>query len=269
MHESCVHSGGVLQDPTCSKFYINGYSRFHQRARLFAVASAISSRVPEGFQARLMEGPRVASVYDELWAAASKELRYVIDIADDMWKSLAVVAGCSAGELRDRAIGAAHISYHFIWRRVLEPAAQLPWRLCRGDVDDNLDEIAAMDDEPSEPCTKQLWFLLQGEEVERSQLKMLVELFGECSWSSLPAEQQHGSLSLLHRWHPEYGLESLVSRALLHQAVRLIPRQSALDKKITKVMNKISKVERANPDKATGSHMLVAALVHVMKQRKD
>ena len=216
-----------------------------------------------------MEDPRVASAYDQLWESASKELRYVVDMSDEMWGSLAIAAGCSAGELKDRAIAASHVSYHFLWRRVLEPASQLPWRLCRGDVYENMDELAAMSDPPSDPCSHQLWTLLQEDEIERSHLKMLIELFGQCSWSSLPAEQQHGSLSLLHRWHPEYGLESLVSRALLHQTVRLIPRQSKLDKQISKVQSKMSKIERAHPDKATGSHMLVAALVHVMKQRKD
>jgi hypothetical protein len=49
----------------------------------------------------------------------------------------------------------------------------------------------------------------------------------------------------------------------------LIPRESDLEKKIGRTMAKLSKIQRSNPDKVSGSHMLVVALVRVMKQRKD
>ena len=216
----------------------------------------------------LMQDPRVASSYNDLWDRASRELRSLVDIPDHMWATLAVAAKCDAGQLKDKVISAGHVAYHFLWRRVLEPASQLPWKLCRGDADAHLDEIAAMENPPSEPCSYHIWHLLK-EKHERVQIKMVIDLLSQCSWSSLPAEQQHGSLSLLHRWHPEYGLDSLISRAFLHQVVRLIPRESDLDKKIARVMAKLSKIQRADPEKASGSHMLVAALVRVMKQRKE
>ena len=210
----------------------------------------------------------MASHFDELWGAASQELRWVIDVPDHMWCSLAVAAGCRADVLKDKTIGAAHVAYHFLWRRVLEPASEYPWRLCRGDPDEHLDDIAAMDGPPAEPNVSHLWHLLQ-EDYPRSQLKDVIKLFGECSWSSLPAEQQHGSLSLLHRWHPEYGMESLVSRALLHSAVRLLPHEGKLDKAIGRVLKKMAKLDDKAPEKVTGSHMMVAAMTKVFRTRKD
>ena len=257
-----------VQDKTASKFYINGYSRFSKPARLFAVSSAVASRVSEGFQKGLMKDPRVASNYADLWGAASSELRYCIDLPEHVWATLATVADCTPATLQDKTIAACHTSYHWLWRRVLAPAGQRPWSLCRGDIDENLDCLAAETDEPVEPCTRQLWLLL-GEGHPRVQLRKVVELLGQCSWSSLPAEQQHGSLALLHRWHPEYGMEMLISRSLLHTAFRLVPHQSKLDKSISRVIAKMDKLERCDPSKATGSHMLVKALVDVLIGRKD
>lgn len=265
----CIHAFVCkTQDPSCSKFYINGFSRLGPQARFFSAAAAMASKVSEGFQEVLMQDPRVASSYTELWSRASQELRSLVDIPDHMWGSLATAAGCEPGQLKDKVISAGHVAYHFLWRRVLEPASQLPWKLCRDNADDHLDSIEAMESPPSEPCANHIWHLL-AEKHERSQIKMVIDLLAQCSWSSLPAEQQHGSLSLLHRWHPEYGLDSLLSRAFLHQVVRLIPRESDLEKKIGRTMAKLSKIQRSNPDKVSGSHMLVAALVRVMKQRKD
>ena len=232
------------------------------------MSSAIASRVAEGFQTEMMEDNRVGSNYEKLWGAASKELRWVIDLPDHFWSSLAAVAQSRPDELQDKTIGAAHVSYHFLWRRVLEPASGYPWKLCRGDPDDNLDEIAEMEHEPTESVCRNFWHLLQ-EDRPRSQLKGVLVLLGQCSWSSMPAEQQHGSLSLLHRWHPDYGLESLVSRALIHQAVRMLPSESKLDKQVSNVIKKVEKVDRMNPEKATGSHLLVSAMVKVIRGRKE
>ena len=254
-----------------SKFYLNGYARFTREARIFAVCSALSSRVPEGFQLSLMEDNRVAVRYDELWGVATKEMKWVVSVSDDVYESLArAVTGdeCRPGMLKDEVIRAAHASYHFIWRRVLEPASNLPWRLCRGDLDENIDEIASLSVPPSEPCSRHMWHLIQ-EEFSRDQLKLVLELLGECPWSSLPAEQQHASVSLLHRWHPEYGVESLVCRSLMHQMVRILPQTSKVDKHISRVIKKLQRLSNKVPEKASGSHMLVQALVRVVKGRKD
>ena len=150
----------------------------------------------------MMEDSRVATHYGELWDVASRELRGVIDTPEHMWSSIAAVAGCRADELKMKTIEAAHVSYHFLWRRVLEPASELPWRLCRGNIDDNLQELAEMESAPEEPCARNMWHLLRDPLFPRSQLRGVIELLGQCSWSSMPAEQQHGRLSLLHRWHP-------------------------------------------------------------------
>ena len=216
-----------------------------------------------------MEDNRVGARFGELWSAASKELKWVIDLPRHVFVKIAEgTGGCSPADLQDRVIAAAQVSYHFIWRRVLQPASLYPWRLCRGDIDANLDELAELDSAPDEPCTQHIYELLQ-EDHPRPQLVEAVQLLGQCPWSSMPAEQQHASVALLHRNHQEYEMPQLICRALLHQAVRLLPHQSKIDKQLARVMKKMAKVQRAVPQRAGGSHMLVKALVAVVRTRQE
>ena len=126
--------------------------------------------------------------------------------------------------MKDMCLKAAHVSYHFLWRRVLHPAQGLPWSLCRGDIEDNLEELSKMEC-PEEPVSKQLWMLMSMKH-SMPQLVSVIRLIGEIGWTSLPAEQQHGSLAAIKRWHPDYGLESLLSRGLRLQIARLLPSAS-------------------------------------------
>ena len=84
----------------------------------------------------------------------------------------------------------------------------------------------------------------------------------------MSAEQQHASVALLHRWHQEYGLEQLIPRALLHQAARLLPSESKTDKLLSNICKKMDRLDDKMPRRATGSHMLVKALVAVVKKRQ-
>ena len=257
------------EDSRCSKFYLNGYARFDKDARSFAAIASISSRVSEGFQGELLEDSRVAATYPVLWRTASEELRWIVDLPISTWRSIASVVGCTAAELRDDTIAASHASYHFLWRRVLEPAGQLPWRLCRGSIECNLRALAAEEHEPEEPCSRQFWLLLNREvPYPMAQLVETVELLGQVSWSSLPAEQQHGSLAALHRWHPEYELETLVFRALCHQMVRLLPSESQADRQISKIVRQMKKLESKVPERAGAQHMVLKAILAVARGRK-
>ena len=236
---------------------------------MFAVLASISSRIAEGIQSELLEDSRIASTYASLWDTAAQEMRWVIDLPMWVWSALASVAQSSPEQIQDEAIAASHISFHFLWRRVLQPASELPWRLFRGDIESNLEAMKA-GPQPEEPCSSQLWELMHDHPLfPRSNLVGVVELLGQVSWSSLPAEQQHGSLAALHRWHPEYELDTLVSRALCHQMVRLLPSASDLDKKISRIARQLRKLDSKVPERARGQHMLLKALMAVARGRKD
>ena len=122
----------ALQDPSVSNFYINGYNRFGPAARNFAVCASVSAWVAESLQVELMSDNRMCNLHSDLWQIAASEVRWIVDFKEGLWELLAQAAGVDMWGLRHNAIHASHVSFHFIWRRILEPSGDLPWSLTRG-----------------------------------------------------------------------------------------------------------------------------------------
>ena len=135
----------------------------------------------------------------------------------------------------------------------------------RGDRSQNLEDLKN-GDSPTEPVSKQLWVLLhQG--YNRHQLEAALELMADCSWTSMVVEQQHGSMASIHRHHPEYGAQTLVTRALVLQCRRLLPAATKEEKQLLRMSAQLEKVLRRNPDKNTGRQALVSALFEHLRER--
>ena len=256
----------IRRDTHSSLFYLNGYSRLDEQGRNFLVRASIASRVAEGVEAELMQDSRVAHTLPELWKAASEELSWVIGLGNEVWGPLAEVCGSTIAELKSGCIQAAHISYHFLWRRVFEPAGALPWRLVRGDIAANLRELKA-DDPPAEPFSNQLWQLLH-QDFPIKMLVDVVDVLGQAGWTSVPAEQQHGSLAQFRKWHPDYGIQTLVSRAMLGCAARLLPKQTADERRASTLIRKLKQASQKNPSKVGGRQLFLQGLAAVALPRK-
>ena len=108
----------------------------------------------------MMRDNRVAKIADDLWDTAAKEVKSAISIPDSTYALLGKLCDRPGAAVKDDCINAAHISFHFFHRRVLVPAGELPWCLCRGDIERNLDDLAAQEC-PDEPVSKNLWLLMQ------------------------------------------------------------------------------------------------------------
>ena len=128
----------ITHDTNASLFYLNGHARLTADRRAFLVVVAMVIRLAESALQSLLEDPRVATTYDSLWQTMADEMMWLAQLPLCVWEVLGCVAEMGAVELRSRCIAGAHTSFHFIWRRVLEPAGDLPWSLCRGDGKANL-----------------------------------------------------------------------------------------------------------------------------------
>ena len=250
-----------------SLFFLRGFDRLDAGRLEFMAMCAVASRVPEAIQADLMRDNRVAKTADALWETGAKELKWAIDLPDSTYTLLADLCNSSGSALKDRCIDAAHTSFHFLYRRVLEVAGELPWCLCRGDIGQNLDDLAAQEC-PDEPVSKNLWLLLH-RRFNKAQLIATVEMIGEVGWTSLPAEQQHASLAMLHKWHPEYDMTTLISRSLLLQASKLLPAASKEEKLAAQLSAKLDFILRSHPDKVRGRQMLLGSMVRICSDKKD
>ena len=253
-------------DTSSGKFYLGGFSRLVRSRKQYMVKAAIASRIAEAFQLELMEDSRVAVVYETLWRSIAKEMKWLVDLDISIWHTLGCVCGLSADQLRDACIVAGHITVHFLWRRVLHPASCMPWSLCRGDIEQNLRDLAASD-YPDDAVGQQLWTLLQAD-FNIEQLKGVVRCLAEVGWTSLVAEQQHGSLAAFRKHHAEYGTETLITRSFLMQVSRLLPKQSAEDRRISSTLRRLRKLESSDPSKASGRHEMLKSLLNIAYKKK-
>ena len=177
-------------------------------------------------------------------------------------------AASHGAALTDKCIEAAHVAFHFIYRRIFVPAAELPWRLVRGDIAGNLERLAS-DDCPEEPVSKNMWILMNEKGFNKDQLVATVRMLGEAGWTSLPAEQQHASLAMLHKWHPYYDTKTLVSRSFLLQMYKLLPRESKEERQADRLAHKLQRVLRAAPEKVRGRQMMVGAMISICQGKHD
>ena len=142
----------IKKDKSNSLFFLRGFDRLTASRLEFMAVAAVVGRVPEAVQADLMNDNRVAKAADSLWETAAKEVKWVIDLPDSTFALLAELFDKTGPAVKDACINAAHVSFHFMYRRFLEVAGELPWSLCRGNIGQNLEDLAA-DECPDEPVS--------------------------------------------------------------------------------------------------------------------
>ena len=101
------------------------------------------------------------------------------------------------------------------------------------------------------------------------ELVKVVELFGHVPWTSLIAEQQHSSLAQLNRWHPDYGLESLMLRSFIVQISRMLPATCEVQKSVAKLSRQLDKLRAACPARSGGRQEFLKAIIEVAKRKRD
>ena len=257
----------IKREKHANMWFLRGFDRLDAKKVEFVAVCAVASRVPEAVQADLMKDNRVALQVDSLWETAAKEVKWVVDLPEGTWAVLGDLCNRPGGWMKDMAINAAHIAFHFFHRRVLAPVAEYPWSLIHGDIAGNLDDLAA-EECPDEPISRNMWLLMH-RAFPKAQLIKTVDMLGHVGCTSLPAEQQHASLALLHKWHPDYDTTTLISRALLLQASKLLPIRTNAEKQAEKLSTKLQYILRAEPHRARGRHQLVAAMLQICSGKKE
>ena len=257
----------LIMKESTTIFFLRGLDRVKERHLEFMATCAMASRLPEALQLAMMKDNRVAQTADSLWEEAAKMMKWAINVSDDTYALLGQLCKRPGSAIKDACINAAQISFHFFYRRVLVRAGELPWRLVRGDIAHNLEDLAAGVC-PEEPVSKNLWLLMH-RPFPKAQLIKTVELLGEVPWTSLPAEQQHSSLAMLRKWHPEYAVNTLISRALLLQAFKLLPTQSKAEKLAERLSGRLQNILRAQPEKISGRQMLVASMIRICTGKRE
>ena len=85
-----------------------------------------------------------------------------------------------------------------------------------GDIDKNL-AVMKEEEEPTEEITKKSWELLPMDWNLRELKKGILLLLLQVCWSTLTSDQQRALVSLLKRHHPDYELNTLLSRTQVYK----------------------------------------------------
>ena len=192
--------------------------------REFTVVCGMASYVADSVLELLLEDPRAGLQLDTWILAAQEYLSWLSEWEPAWWACLARRALGDQGngrQLQDKVLQAAFVSMAFMQQEIFVPASQPPWRLGRGDIEDNLKKLGEGPAATESTTWKIQKLVIMGSNMQ--ELVAGVRLLMEASWATSVTEQQHASVQLVQRRHPAYFLPLLLMRAGLHSLRRLLP----------------------------------------------
>ena len=101
------------------------------------------------------------------------------------------------------------------------------------------------------------------------QIVAILDALGQAGWTTVPAEQQHGSLAAFKRWHPQYGSDILATRALVGQLVRLLPSETRDERRAAQLIRKLKTLDGKQPQKAAGRQQFLKSIIAVAKRMRS
>ena len=257
----------IKKVPHVSLYHLNGFDRLVGDVQRFLVEASIVSRPMDAVLALLMEDSRVAQRYEELDSAIREEMDWMLNLPDKLWELLGELVSESPGKLRSRCLQAGSESAAQFTKRCLNVAAQRPWSLCRGDIEANVDMLAAENEAPtSDEISHHIWHLCRIG-FNKTQIVKGVMLLGNVPWATIPTEQFHASAAALMRVHPEYTQSTLRCRAFVLTLNRLMPRPTEDEKSIATLQRRLATLQRKQPHKASGRHMYLRDIIDLAKEK--
>ena len=149
----------VIADEGVQPYYTNGYKKATPEARLFVAVAAIAFYPAETVAIEILEDDRLILRQEELRLAMTEEMRYVSELPASTFEFIAEAAcvGISASDFRTRVLRSMHVAGAYINRDVFSELDALPWSLLKGNIYDNVANIASMGAKPSEDTSSQIW----------------------------------------------------------------------------------------------------------------
>ena len=150
--------------------------------------------------------------------------------------------GMTARVLLDHTLQAAHVIAAFLQQEVFYLQECPPWSLLFGDIPANVRALREGEDATEAVTWKIQQLARQGSNLY--ELHTGLRLLREASWCTTTTEQQHASVKMVQRHHPDYFLNQLVVRAALHSFRRLLPEPSPEQKLIARLGHKLGRLVR-------------------------
>lgn len=239
----------ILQNPHNSRYYISGFADHWTSAVAHLTAVVATASFPsDAALAALMNDDRVAMTVEGIESDIVSELQYVQTLPGEIWDLLGERSMWDGIRLRSAASASSFTAAGFMFWR-LRIFHELPWRLCRGDVHDNLSVLAASD-MPSDQVTQRIWRLMRMG-YPKEEVASAVRLMGCASFSSIQVEQGHSFASNILKRHKEVGAEALRCRSLV-SSLRVLTEVSVAEKKVIAGQRQLEGLRRKRPQHFTG-----------------
>ena len=241
-------------------YYLRQAALINDHILMYACVAALGTRPCNDLLAALMGDDRLclhAVAYEAKFKAMVDELWNIPLVT---WSRLASVLGSDPPaplELRKSVLSAAETAGAYIHRQFFMQVKQYPWCLAIGNIIDNVRHLWALVIPPEEPTANKIWKLGQ-RGVALFGLERAIKLLRQVRFSTMVVEQLHGLMSALHRFHPGYGEETLVMRALLAALKQLLADALHCDsREARKRAAKLLTLQRKHPDRVSGYGLFI------------
>jgi len=212
----------AIAAPGCDKFHLGGWHKFDQHCRMYAAVMCIVCWPVESTHSEIVKDDRVVCSQEAAFNAGCEELDWMNTIHPYVWQRLGEVAGMSAPEFCSVCKTCAHRAFAFLYRRAFRHNEERPWSMAKGDVEENLRNLAAEDDVPTEENTMKVWRLLRETRMPWSEIHEGVSLARSVSKSTKGVEEAHASASARLRRHKRQCMLILSACSLVHASRVLI-----------------------------------------------
>ena len=253
----------VLRSPSESRYFLSGFLRMDTKVKKMVSIASICSYLPDTILGSLLEDDRVPRMLHRLDEEVWEELSFVANISADVWCFIQATMGFE-GNLKNDCITATTIAAGFI-NCALRPARKLPWTLCIGNLDENVDKLMR-GPLPSEEISLKIVELV-GLGYNRADITKALELLGQVSWSATATEQAHVAASSIMKQHKAYGEDMMRSRAFLLQ-LRPLLVDDLEHRKVASLQARLEQLDKKRPDRINGRHVLVQDLAALVASKK-
>jgi hypothetical protein len=236
----------VMEDPCESTYYIHGWQGLDNSCREYMIIESLSSHLGESLHYALIDDNRVLQQLDKLKQLAAEEMQWLCDVGDSIWDALATLCEAPSSQLRDLTLRAAHVAHGFVRMRIFDVAESPPYDIALGDIDANMRRLKDGAEPNTHPVTWKIWKLMQLDS-NHNEIRAGINLMRELPWGTKPAEEQHASVSLMARHHPDYEQSSLQHRAALHTLRKILPAETADEVRAKRLGAQLSRLESRRP----------------------
>eukprot|EP00974_Lingulodinium_polyedra_P130387 11213633-Lingulodinium_polyedra.AAC.1 len=252
-----------------SDWHLKGFRKVQEPGvKSFALVVGMAAHVADSVLELMLSDPR-GCLHCDAWAdAARDEVLWLASWRPQLWAHLTAWtmggAGFSPRVLMDRVLQAALTMEAFMQDGVFHKVKEYPWCLAKGDVEANLAELRGKAD-VGEATT---WKIQQLSRMpgHRAQLVKALLLLRDVSWTTNCTEQQHASVRMVRRHHPDFHLHQLLVRSGLHCLRRLLPEPTPEMKLVRKLRHKLDKESAKQSNRVTGRMMFFKEKVEEAKE---